>query len=214
MIQPLTIPGFKGVIVDDHILFAQSILELLKTISPESSVVTFDNTADAEDYLSANKIDFLFMDLVIPNSNVNKFVHQTRKKYNQMVIIILTSLMDMHNLQDYLQIGVNGYMSKAINIAEFSNCLEKTYKGETFISSDLSGKLASAYFTAPKNNLTKKELEVLKMVAAGYSVEKTASLLNLSPYTILAHRRNIMSKLNLHSAAELVKYAYENNIND
>ena len=60
MIQPLTIPGFKGVIVDDHILFAQSILELLKTISPESSVVTFDNTADAEDYLSANKIDFLF----------------------------------------------------------------------------------------------------------------------------------------------------------
>jgi len=52
------------------------------------------------------------------------------------------------------------------------------------------------------------------MVAAGYSVEKTASLLLLSPYTILAHRRKIMSKLNLHSAAELVKYAYENNIND
>jgi DNA-binding NarL/FixJ family response regulator len=195
-------------------LFAESILELIRIISPDSEVVAFANTADAESYLSNNQIDFLFMDLVIPNSNVNKFVHQTRKKYSQMVIVILTSLLDMHNLQDYLQIGVNGYMSKAINIAEFSNCLEKTYKGETFISSDLSGKLASVYFTATKNNLTKKELEVLKMVAAGHSVEKTASLLKLSPYTILAHRRNIMSKLNLHSAAELVRYAYENNIND
>jgi DNA-binding NarL/FixJ family response regulator len=154
------------------------------------------------------------MDLVIPNSNVNKFVLQTRKKYNHLVIIILTSLMGMHNLKDYLDIGVNAYMSKAIDISEFTNCLEKTHKGEIFISSDLSGKLASSYFTPTKKNLTKKELEVLKMVAAGYSVEKTAILLFLSPYTVLAHRRKIMSKLNLHSAAELVKYAYENNIND
>jgi len=50
------------------------------------------------------------------------------------------------------------------------------------------------------------------MVAAGHTVDSASKLLHLSPYTILAHRRNIMKKLNLHSAAELVKYAYENNL--
>jgi DNA-binding NarL/FixJ family response regulator len=73
--------------------------------------------------------------------------------------------------------------------------------------------MTNSFFSTAQTDLTEKELEVLRLIAEGWKVNKIAEKLFLSPFTIMAHRRNIMKKLDLHSAAELVKYAYEHKLN-
>jgi len=72
--------------------------------------------------------------------------------------------------------------------------------------------MATVFFEERKTRLTRKELVILRTIADGKTVSETAKALSLSTATVMSHRRNIMFKLDLHSAAELVKYAFENNL--
>ncbi|MES2777752.1 MAG: response regulator transcription factor [Bacteroidota bacterium] len=213
MFQPIDIPAFKALLVDDHIMFSQGLAELIKRTSPNSEINCFSSVDKARAALDSVEYQFLLCDLVMPGSNTQDFITYSRKKYPSLLIIIVSSIMDIHTIKHCFSLGINAYISKAVNLFELRLAFEKTWNGDKYISSDLSGRLASNLFTAEKNQLTKKELEILQSVAAGNSVEKTAELFNVSPYTVLAHRRSIMAKLNLHSAAELVRYAFENKLN-
>ena len=108
---------------------------------------------------------------------------------------------------------VAGDWQKSVSVYELNLALERTYAGDKYVSSDLNGKLANSFFVSEQTSLTLKELEVLRLIAEGYKVDKISEMLFISPYTVMAHRRNIMKKLDLHTAAELVKYAFLNNLN-
>ena len=206
------IPAFKAMLIDDHLMFSQGLSEIIKNIAPDSYVTNFNNVHRAKLELKMNEYNFILSDLLIPGNNVKEFISECRRDYPDIIIIIISSVMDISVVKEYFALGVNGYLSKAVNFYELKIAMEKTYQGDRYVSSDLSGRLASSYFMAEKSALTKKELEILRLVAAGHSVDKAAQLMHVSPYTVLAHRRNIMKKLDAHSAAELVKYAFENNL--
>lgn len=206
------ISPLKIMLIDDHLMFAQGITELLNKISPDNKISVFTSVEKAKLELAANDYQFILSDLMIPGSNVKEFVGYCTKKYPGVYIIIISSITEINTIKELLAEGVHGYLSKAVNYFELKIALEKVYQGERYISSDLSGKMATSYFEAEKTDLTKKELEILRMVAAGKTVIQTAEALLISPSTVMAHRRNIMAKLDLHSAAELVKYAFENKL--
>ena len=212
MHQLADIPAFNAMLIDDHLMFSQGLSEIIKNMAPDSFVTHFNNISRAQQELKANHYNFLLSDLLIPGQNVRDFIIECRREYPDLIIVIISSVMEISVVKEYFALGINGYLSKAVNFYELKIAMEKTYQGDKYISSDLSGRLASSYFMAEKSSLTKKELEILRLVAAGHSVDKTAQLMHVSPYTVLAHRRNIMKKLNAHSAAELVKYAFENNL--
>lgn len=212
MDQVLDIPKFKALLLDDHVIFSQGLAELIRKMSPESEVIHFNSVETAKASLLKEEYQFLLSDIVIPGSNTLEFITYCKKKFPNLTIIILSSITDMTTIKEFFSLGISGYLSKAVNNYELKIALEKTYQGEKYVSADLSGRLASSFFVAEKNSLTKKEIEIIRMVAAGHTVDAASKLLHLSPYTILAHRRNIMKKLDLHSAAELVKYAFENNL--
>lgn len=206
------IPTFKALLIDDHVLFGQGLRNLIKGMSPESEVTYNSNPDKAKEMLKTGGFEFLFSDLMIPGYNTKEFISYCRKNYPALIIIIISSTMDINSIKEYFGLGINGFISKNVDHYELKMALEKTWQGEKYISSDLSGRVANSFFAEEKDELTKKELEVLRLVAAGYTVDKTAGVLFVSPYTIMAHRRSIMKKLDLHSAAELVKYAFENNL--
>jgi DNA-binding NarL/FixJ family response regulator len=212
MDKSIELPPFRLLLLDDHQVFIQGLAELIRLMSPESEIVLSTNEASAKEHLAKMDFQFLLTDINIPGANILEFTKNCISKYPNMTIIMLSSNTDMCTIKSYFNLGIAGYLSKAINSNELKIALEKTHKGERYISSDLTNMLATALFKADDNLLTKKEMEIIKHVAAGHSVNNTAALLNLSPYTVLAHRRNIMKKLGLHSAAELVKYAYDNNL--
>lgn len=212
MREQIDLPFFKALLIDDHILFAQSLAELIRAMAPASDINYMTSVEKIREELKANEYQFLLIDLLIPGVDTKEFISYCVKKYPTLIIIVISSVIDISKIKECFSIGIGAYLTKAISSYELKLALEKTYRGEKYISSDLSGRLASSFFSVEQNNLTTKELEVLRLVAAGNTVNQIAATLHSSPFTIMAHRRKIMKKLDLHSAAELVKYAFENNL--
>ncbi len=206
------IPVLKILIIDDHLIFAQGLRELLLNIHPLVEIKETNNTEKALSTLIADEYHFLFSDVMIPGEDVSQFISECKKKFPLLNILMISSVIDIPRIKEFIALGINGYISKAVTFNELKEAIIKVYNGENYISSDISHKLANTLFFTEKHTLTKKETEILKLVAAGHTVDAASKLLHLSPYTILAHRRSIMKKLDLHSAAELVKYAFENNL--
>lgn len=208
--------SYSILIVDDHILFSEAIAELVKNMMPNCSVDCMTSATAALSQLNAKHYDYLFLDLVLPgetNYMTTNFISESRRNNPDLIIIMLSSVMELTRIKLCLKMGVNAFLSKAVNRNELQAAIVKTQDGQKFLSADLSKLFVDEALILENTSLTKKELEVLRLIAAGHSVRKAAELLYLSPYTILAHRRNIMSKLDLHTAPELVKYAYENKLN-
>jgi len=205
-------PPLKIIMVDDHTMFCEAVREIMKNISPGNYFTYFGNVENAREELNKNKYQILLCDVLMPGNDVKKFISHCKASYTDLLIVILSTVTDINKIKEYFTLGADGYLSKSVGYSEFGIAIENIQKGVKYISADLATKLYTAYFQAEKNNLSQKELEILQLVASGYSVIESAAHLQVSPFTIMAHRRNIMSKLNLHSAAELAKYAFENKL--
>jgi DNA-binding NarL/FixJ family response regulator len=202
----------KVIILDDHLLLTEGLIELLKRIIPTAEINAYAQVDLAKAALKISTYDFLLCDVMVPGDNIEEFVVYCRKNYPDLIIIMLTSVIDTDTVRKFFSYNVNGYMSKGTNFSEFKMALEKTYKGQTYISSDLSGRLVSSMFFEKESGLTPKELGLLRLIAAGHNTDKMAAILHISPHTVSAHRRSIMNKLGIHTSAGLVKYAFEHKI--
>ncbi|MCE7044629.1 response regulator transcription factor [Dyadobacter sp. CY312] len=203
----------KVMLIDDHALVAEGFRELLlKILPPESTVDIFSSTERATKGLEIENYTIVITDLIIPGQNVLNFIATCRKAYEGIIILVISSVVDANSIKSCLAAGANGYLSKAVTSNEIILALEYTFDGKRFISGDLTGRLTDSILFTGNSGLTKKEMEVLRLVAAGNKTKKVAEILFVSPITIMAHKRNIMRKLNLHSSTELVKYVYENNL--
>src|SRR5882757_5422017 len=180
----IDLPTFNGLIIDDHQLFAQGLVELLKTMTDSSSIIQSIAAEKAALELTNNKYEFLFIDLLMPGIDTIGFITACRKKYPALIIVVISSILEINKVKQCFSVGANGYISKAVNAYELKMALERTYNGDKYVSSDLNGKLANSLFTIEQNNLTAKELEILRLIADGYKVDKIAGTLFLSPFTV------------------------------
>lgn len=200
-------------LLDDHALVAEGFRALLNKILPDGSIIhAFTSTDKAKQDLQTFPCNFVITDLIMPGQQVMEWITYIRKTYPDIIILIISSVIDINSIKECLSLGVHGYISKATHPDEIRLAMENTFSGRKFISSDLSGKLASSILSIENTTLTKKEMEVLRLIAAGHKTRIIAEMLHISPITIMTHKRNLMQKLNLHSAVELVKYAYDNHL--
>ena len=213
MHSTVNIPATHVMLIDDHVLMAEGFRELLLRILPSgSSIHVFSSIEMARESLQKREYGIMLTDLMMPGQNVIDFVTYCRKSYSDMIILFVSSVIDVASIKACLAAGAHGYLSKAIDPREIKLALEYTHKGKKFVSSDLTGRLADSILSTENTILTNKELEVLRLIAAGNKTKKIAEMLFVSPITIMSHKRNVMRKLDLHSSTELVRYAYENNL--
>lgn len=214
MFEPVDIPASRLLLLDDHTLVVESFKELLIRILPAGCTIdSFTSVATASATLATQPYHFLLTDLVMPGENVKEFITSCRTQYPDMVIIVISTILDITSIKECLRMGVAGYLSKSVQHHEIRYALENTYHGRKYISNDLSDKLTNNFLEIENSVLTKKELEVVRMIAAGYSTKVAAEKLHISPITLMTHKRSILQKLGLHSSTELVKYAYDNHLN-
>lgn len=215
MANTINIPVVNILLVDDHSLVAEGLKELLKKMLPDDCTIhVFDSLEKAKHNLlhTNTRYDFIITDLVMPGQDVPGFISYLRNYHPNLIILIISSVIDTNTIKECLSLGINGYISKGTTPEEIKFAFENTYSGRKFISSDLSGRLASSVLSIENTTLTKKELEVLRLLAAGHKTNIVADMLHVSPITIMTHKRNLMQKLNLHSVVGLVKYAYDNHL--
>ena len=120
-------------------------------------------------------------------------------------------------MREILKAGARGYLLKDVIDSELLNAVRSVAQGDGYISPAVSGALLSDYrqdVTDPADLLTKREREVLQLIAEGKTNKEVATKLNLSVYTVDSHRGKIMEKLNLHSTGELVRFAIKHGLSD
>lgn len=202
-------------LVDDHNVMRRG-LRLLLERHPGFLVVGeaadgWQAVAQAE----ATQPDVVVLDLAMPNLGGIEAAERITTRAPRTAIVILSMHSDESYVMRALRAGAKGYLLKDSGEDDFIEGIRAVSTGKTYFSPEVSKMLVEDYVREVKARgvddsydlLTPREKEVLHLLVEGKSNKEIASLLNLSPYTVETHRRNLQEKLNLHSFAELILYA-------
>ena len=175
------------------------------------------NGRDAVDLALSLKPDIVVMDVAMPELNG---IEATRRLFTtepHIRVIALSMHKDSVYVREILRAGARGYLLKDSGADDLVKAVRAVAGGESYLSPAVSNAVLDDYrkhVTNPIDLLTSREREVLQMLAEGKTNKEIATVLNLSVYTVDAHRGRIMEKLNLHSINELVRFAIRNGLID
>lgn len=207
----------RVLIIDDHPLFREGLKAILGKDGKCDIVGEAENGLKGLQRAQKLKPDVAVVDISLPDTNGIELTREIRDRLPETRIMIVS----MHSKIDYIseafQAGATGYLIKESAAAGFLKCLEAVLNGEYFLDSSLSHQVVNRLMEAPAREkrikdtaysaLTKREQEVMRLLAEGLSCKRAAEKLFISPKTVENHRASIMSKLDLHSSLELVRYA-------
>jgi two-component system response regulator NreC len=202
-------------LADDHNVMRRG-LRLLLESQPEFTVV-----AEAADGLKAveqarlSKPDVVVLDIAMPHLSGTDAAQRITEELPSAAIVILSMHSDEGYVLRALKAGAKGYLLKDSAEGDLIEAIKAVSDGKAFFSPEVSRMLVEDYVREIRTRgaqdsyelLTAREREVLHLLAEGKSNKDIAGLLQLSPYTVETHRRNLQEKLNLHSFAELILYA-------
>jgi len=204
----------KALIVDDHKIMREGLRSLLEKSGRFECVGEADDGYQAVRMARELKPDVIIMDISMPNLNGIEATRQIKAENPEIEVIVLS----MHATRTYvlqvLQAGASAYLLKDSAFEELSTALLAISRGGMYLSPAITKTAALANLKAGSyaaggaqaENLTKRELEVLQLIAEGKSTKDIASKLSLSVKTVETHRKQIMDKLEIRSIAGLTKY--------
>jgi len=208
----------KIIIADDHAMFRKGVRSFLEKEIGIEIVGECGDGFETLKLIEEKKPDVVILDISMPGLPANKVVEEITKKFPKLAIVILTMHEDEYYLKEFLKLGVKAFVLKKSTATELINAIRKANSGGSYIDPSLSDILIPSYIgTSPKKikasiPLSKRELEILKLLALGYTNEEVSKMLFISKRTVEAHRSNIMNKLQLKNRAELVRFAIDNDI--
>jgi len=205
------------VIAEDHTILREGLRALL-SVEPQ-----FDVVGEAEDGRAAVRLcedlvpDLVLMDLSMPRMHGFEAIKEIKRQRPDVKIIALT----VHKTDEYilatLQAGADGYVLKDATRPELVMAIKNVLRGKRYLSPGISEKVIEGYLEGREtlktrsawDTLTRREREILKLIAEGYKNKEVAEYLCISLKTVEKHRANLMKKLDLHNAAELTAFAVE-----
>jgi two-component system, NarL family, response regulator NreC len=204
------------VIADDHTVVRQG-LRLLIDAEPSLQVVAEAGTvADAERLTRAHRPSVLVLDLNMHGESGLEAIPRLRADAPDTAIVVLTMQDDPGFARQALQSGALGFVLKEAADEELLEAIQLAAAGETYLNPRLGARLAAQppAPTGPPDDLTERELDVLRLIALGHTNAEIAEQLFLSTRTVETHRAHIQRKLGRNTRAELVRYALEHNLMD
>lgn len=200
-------------IADDHQVLLDGLVMMLDEAEHIEVLATAANGQEVLDQITSHDIDVLLMDIQMPVLDGYATAKLVTEKYPEVKILILS----MHSERIYFErmysAGIAGYLLKSAGKEEIIEAIEKVYEGEQYFSADLTtaliNKKTSHQTSITARELTRREKEILGMIASGLTNAEIADQLFLSIDTIKTHRKNMMRKIDVNNTAGLVKYAIE-----
>jgi DNA-binding NarL/FixJ family response regulator len=212
----------KIVIADDHHLFIEGLKALIKDAETVQLVGEASDGEKLMEIIQTKKPDVVLMDVNMPNVNGIEATKRIRANHGLVKILGLTMFDDTASVSEMMKAGANGYLLKTAGKHELINAITKVHQGEKYISDEVSNKLIERMFDenhqeaqpTRKAEITKRELDIIRLIAQELTNVEIAEKLNNSPMTIITHRKNLLRKLGVKNTAGLVKYAVQNGLLD
>jgi DNA-binding NarL/FixJ family response regulator len=205
------------VIAEDHTILREGLRALL------SSEPDFEVVGEAEDGREAIRCtvelvpDLILMDLSMPKMNGIEAIREIKKRVPETKFLALTVHRTEEFILEVFQAGAGGYILKDASSIELIMAIKSILDGKRYLSPSVSQMVIEGYLTgrktfepsSPWDTLTKREREILKLIAEGHKNKEIADYLCISVKTVEKHRANLMKKLDLHSASALTAFAME-----
>jgi DNA-binding NarL/FixJ family response regulator len=202
----------KVVIADDHTIFRQGLAQLLGSIEDIDVAGQAADGREALKLIGELKPDVAILDLSMPAGGL-EVAREIRSQGLETRVILLTMHNEAEAANKAIQAGANGYVLKDNAFEDLVYALRSVSRGGTFISPSVAaGVLKSGERRKEGDPLTKREREVLSLIASGMTNRQIAERLFISVKTVETHRSRIIESLDLHTTAELVRYAIDNGL--
>ncbi len=197
------IRALKVILADDHAIVREGLKLLLSTMEGVDVVGEAADAAAVLAQLVPNDADLLVLDLGMPGIAGVQFIRDLRGAHAKLRILVLTANVEPRMVTAALEAGADGYLTKHGNAAEIGLAIAAMRDGRPYVS-PATGAVSQSLSPIP---LTRREREILTLIANGTTTPEIAARLGISPLTARKHRENLMRKLSLHNAAELTAYA-------
>ena len=204
-------------ICDDHAVVREGLRALIAT---EADIDVVGEATDGEKAVAAYRAltpDVTLLDMVMPRMDGLTAIRIIKSEYPDARILVLTSFAEDDMVFRAIKSGALGYLLKDSLDSDLVLAVRAVARGDGYLSPSVSEAVLSDYrkhVTDPVDLLTSREREILQQIAEGKTNKEIAVTLNISVYTVDAHRGRIMEKLNLHSAGELVRFALRKGLID
>jgi len=207
----------RVLLADDHAMVRKG-FRLILEAQPDMAIVgEAGNGRETIEQAESTRPDVIVMDVAMPELNGIEATRRLSTSAPRTRILALSMHKDSVYVREILKAGARGYLLKDSIDSDLVNAVRAVARGDGYLSPAVSDAVLSDYrrhVTDPVDLLTSREREVLQLIAEGRTNKEIASTLNLSVYTVDAHRGKIMEKLNLHSTGELVRFAVRNGMID
>src|SRR3954471_17759045 len=204
-------------LADDHAVVRHGFRMILEAQPDMEIAGEAGNGREAVSLAEALKPDIVVMDVAMPELNGIEATRRLTAAVPHTRVVALSMHKDSVYVREILRAGARGYLLKDSPAGDLVSAVRSVASGESYLSPGVSNAVLDDYrkhVTNPIDLLTSREREVLQLIAEGKTNKEIAVVLNLSVYTVDAHRGRIMEKLNLHSINELVRFAVRNGLID
>ena len=207
----------KVVLADDHQFLLDGIMTILKEMPSVEIVATAQNGFELMDVVARQKPELVILDLNMPGYDGLQCLKKIKNDFPETKVLILTNYSQPELVEDVKQIGADGYLIKNSSAAELKAAVTSVLSGGKYYPSanELKSVADDSYFFdefLKKYQLTKREVEIIRMVCREMSTKEIATQLYLSELTINTHRRNVFRKLEIKNVAGLMNFAKNNQL--
>jgi DNA-binding NarL/FixJ family response regulator len=214
----LTETPIRVLIADDQRVVRDGLAMLVGLIEDIEVVATAWNGAEAVDLANDTHPDVVLMDLRMPEMEGAEATRRIRSSLPNTQVLVLTTYADDESLFPALQAGARGYLTKDASAEEIETAIRALAAGRTHLDPTIQQRLIAAVIDSapdnlpPPDDLTPREIEVLKLIAGGLSNAEIATALVVSNATVKTHVNHIFAKTGARDRAQAVRYAYQHRI--
>ncbi|MFH0736260.1 MAG: response regulator transcription factor [bacterium] len=206
-------------LIEDNRLLREGICAMLKKQSDMHVVNTVGNGENILLLLEKLKPNIVLLDLGLRSQNSMQVVKLVKKHFSVTKIIVMDLIPLQEDVLEFVQAGVEGFILKDANITDFYSTIRSVFKGEQVLPPDLTASLFSQIIAHAIHQIkpsviidsvrmTKREKQVIELIADGFTNKEIAQKLHLSPYTVKSHVHNVLEKLSLQTRVQIANYAH------
>ena len=205
----------KVVLVDDHAIMRDGIKQILVTTEGITVEGEADSGEEALSLLKGCPCDVLILDITMPGISGVELIQRIGDTFPCIPILVLSMHNDAAVVTRAVKAGAKGYVAKGSKSPVLIDAIRALAEGGTYLDPAVSGFVftgATGDAGVPTDILTKRELEVLRLIADGISLSDIGDKLHLSPKTVSTHKMRLKQKLGIENNADLIRYAVKHNI--